>query len=131
MGDRVGMANLSGEASSVQTVRASTAWRRDIDLEIWVDAERDPVRIRLAGTLNGKTSKNLYSVVEELLSGGVRDFEFQAALHGSETDATDILAELRGISKCRDVRFSWSGTRPIGVASQFALSRAVPSNGPA
>jgi hypothetical protein len=48
------------------------AWRDDVALELWVDADRTPVRVRLAGTLNETTSHSLVSVVAETIEGGVR-----------------------------------------------------------
>ncbi len=52
------------------------AWHHDVALELWVDAERSPVRVRLAGTLDEATSPSLSAVVADLLGSGVRHFEF-------------------------------------------------------
>lgn len=124
MEDRVGVGNqVFVDADPGQTILASAAWRRDVDLEIWVDSTSDPVRIRLAGTLNGQTSKNLISVVKELVSGGARNFEFHAAVHGSESDVTNIWTELRGISQCLDTRFTWSGQADLGRIATWGESR--------
>ncbi|MGO9457807.1 MAG: hypothetical protein ACLP62_12310 [Acidimicrobiales bacterium] len=51
-------------------------WHDDVALELWVDAERIPVLVRLAGTLDEATSASLRAVVADLLGSGVRQFEF-------------------------------------------------------
>ena len=53
----------------------SPAWRDDVALELWVDAERSPVLLRLAGTLDESTSRSLLLVVGDLIDGGARHFE--------------------------------------------------------
>jgi len=53
------------------------AWQDDVALELWVDAEQIPVRIRLAGTLDEGTSPSLLAVVGDLLGSGVRQIELQ------------------------------------------------------
>ena len=89
------------------------AWRRDVALEIWVDAEQDPVRIRLAGELNGRTSGNLFGVVEQLLSDGVRNFQVLTSPHMSESETTDLIDDLQCLAKgCldegREAHFIWN-----------------------
>jgi len=50
-------------------------WRGDVALELWVEVDVVPVRIRLAGRLDATTAANLHEVVGELLSAGNRDIE--------------------------------------------------------
>ena len=54
-----------------------TAWRKDVALEMWVDTEGPPVRVRLAGRLDRTTAQHLSSVVEELIADGVDDVDLQ------------------------------------------------------
>jgi anti-anti-sigma regulatory factor len=50
------------------------AWKMEPALEIWVDVETVPVNIRLTGALDGRTGRNVHSVVEQLLQEGYLDF---------------------------------------------------------
>lgn len=76
--------------------RPEAFWRTDVALEIWIDVERVPVIIRLAGTLDDATGGNLVSVVEELIADGCRDFELQApALLVSDHGGIGMLMELQ------------------------------------
>ena len=50
-------------------------WRGDVALELWVEADVVPVRIRLAGRLDATTAANLHDVVGELLADGAREIE--------------------------------------------------------
>ena len=93
--------------------RLQPAWRRDVALEIWVDAEQDPVRIRLAGDLNEKTSANLFEVVEELLSDGVRNFQVLTSPRMSDDQTSDVIDHLRCLARgCldggREAHFMWN-----------------------
>jgi len=53
-------------------------WMMDPKLELWVDAEREPVVIRLAGTLDGSTAASVLAVIGELLDQGSRQFVLDA-----------------------------------------------------
>ena len=76
--------------------RPEAFWRTDVALELWIDVERVPVVIRLAGTLDRATGGNLASVVDELLADGYRDFELQAlALLVSDHGGVGLLMELQ------------------------------------
>jgi hypothetical protein len=93
--------------------RLQPAWRHDVALEIWVDADQDPVRIRLAGELNERTSGNLFGVVEELLSSGARNFQVLTSPHMSEADTSDVIDDLqclvRGrVGQDREAYFTWN-----------------------
>jgi anti-anti-sigma regulatory factor len=50
-----------------------------VALELWIDVGRDPVVIRLAGTLDAATGSNLVSVIQELIDGGNRRFELETS----------------------------------------------------
>ena len=50
-------------------------WRGDVALELWVEVDVVPVRIRLAGRLDATTAANLHEVVGELLADGTREIE--------------------------------------------------------
>ena len=76
--------------------RPSTAWRDDVALEVWIDIEHRPASIRLAGTLDGATTVDLISVVEELMANGHRSFVLDTrglSMRGQE--GTDALIALR------------------------------------
>lgn len=76
--------------------RPSTAWREDVALEVWIDIEHRPASIRLAGTLDGATTADLISVVEELMADGHRSFVLDTrALSVRGQDGTDALLTLR------------------------------------
>jgi len=47
-------------------------WRGDVALELWVEVDVEPVRIRMAGRLDATTAANLDDVVVELLADGTR-----------------------------------------------------------
>ncbi len=61
--------------AELDRVRGMADWRGDVALELWVEVDADPVRIRMAGRLDGSTVANLDAVVAELLGEGVRDIE--------------------------------------------------------
>jgi hypothetical protein len=68
-------------------------WHDDVALELWVDTERSPVRVRLAGTLDQSTSPSLLAVVGDLLSSGVRQFELVTdGLRTVEPGSSAVLA---------------------------------------
>jgi len=54
---------------------ARSEWRGDVALELWVEADVVPVRIRLAGRLDASTATNLEAVVAELLDDGTRHID--------------------------------------------------------
>jgi hypothetical protein len=54
-----------------------TGWRNDVALEMWVDADGPPARVRLAGRLDRTTAWHLSSVVAELIADGVDDIDLQ------------------------------------------------------
>jgi len=70
-------------------------WRGDVALELWVEADEVPVRIRLAGRLDATTAANLDEVVCELLADGTRAIELcTAGLRVVDASAIGSLADL-------------------------------------
>jgi hypothetical protein len=75
---------------------SEAGWRSDAALELWIDVERDPVVIRLAGTLDAATGSNLVSVIQELIDGGSRRFELETSrLSVSGLAGRTLLEEVR------------------------------------
>jgi len=90
-------------------------WRGDVALELWVEADAVPVRIRLAGRLDATTAANLDLVVGELLADGNREIELcTEGLRVVDASAVGTLAAVE-----RRVRLD-GGT----------LIRVAPLNGP-
>jgi len=70
-------------------------WRGDIALELWVEADADPARVRLAGRLDATTAANLTQVVAELLAEGRREFELiTEGLRVVDASAVGVLADI-------------------------------------
>ncbi len=74
-----------------------TAWEDDVALEMWIESERDPVRIRLRGTLDNATTKNLVETLNDLVADGYLDFEFETSLRLCDPDHASAIAELMSI----------------------------------
>ena len=90
-------------------------WRGDVALELWVEADADPVRIRMAGRLDASTAANLNEVVRELLADGTRHIELCTdGLRVIDASAVGALSDVE-----RSVRKSGG-----------ALVRVAPANGP-
>jgi anti-anti-sigma factor len=90
-------------------------WRGDVALELWVESDLDPVRIRMSGRLDATTATNLDEVVRELLADGTRDIELCTdGLRVVDASAVGALADVE-----RQVRRS-GGT----------LYRMAPTTGP-
>ena len=70
-------------------------WRGDVALELWVEADAVPVRIRLAGRLDATTAGNLDQVVSELLADGNREIELCTdGLQVVDASAVGMLADV-------------------------------------
>ena len=83
------------------------AWQDDVALEVWIDAERDPVHIRLRGTLDQSTAGNLVAALNELIGKGCRDFEFETCLDTLGVDQASSIAKLTRIVECGGGRSKW------------------------
>jgi ABC-type transporter Mla MlaB component len=90
-------------------------WRGDVALELWVEVDVVPVRIRLAGRLDATTAANLHEVVGELLRAGNREIELCTdGLRVVDASAIGTLADVE-----RRVRLDGG-----------SLIRVAPSTGP-
>jgi anti-anti-sigma factor len=114
----VGLARPSGLAD----------WRGDVALELWVEADAVPVRVRLAGRLDATTAANLHEVVGDLLSDGIREIELCTdGLRVVDSSAIGALADIE-----RRVRLDGGTLIRVAPASgPFTRSRlgAVPPPG--
>ncbi len=105
-------------------------WHHDVALELWVDAERSPVQVRLAGTLDEATSPSLLAVVADLLGSGVRQFEFVTdGLRTVEPGGSAALEAVAGMVE------RWGGTvrrlPPHAWSDASEASEASEASGPA
>ena len=90
-------------------------WRGDVALELWVETESQPPRVRLAGRLDATTAANVAQVLRELLADGSREVEL--CTEGLRTVDSSALGALADIE--RMVR-----------AEGGSLVRVGPSTGP-
>jgi ABC-type transporter Mla MlaB component len=88
--------------------RSDMGWRSDVVLEMWIDVERTPVLVRLAGTLSRATADRLVSVVSELVGNGHHDFDLQAReLEVSDTAGAEALMDLQRLITRSGGRVGW------------------------
>jgi anti-anti-sigma factor len=102
--DRVQAAGASVTVGQpdVATPRAELAepvgladWRGDVALELWVETDVLPARVRLAGRLDATTAANLAQVMRELLADGIRDVELCTdGLRVVDSSALGALADI-------------------------------------
>jgi hypothetical protein len=85
-------------------------WTADVALELWVDADRNPVVIRLEGTLDGSTAMNVIAVVRELIDERACDIELRAsALNVVRPSGVIALGELERLVRRRGGRLTRVG----------------------
>jgi hypothetical protein len=89
------------------TYQPGAAWQDDVALEMWIEAEHDPVHIRLRGTLDQSTVENLVTALNELIGRGCRDFEFETCLDARGVDQASSIAELTRIVERCGGRSKW------------------------
>jgi len=90
-------------------------WRGDVALELWVETDSLPPRVRLAGRLDSSTAANLAQVMRELLADGSREVELCTdGLRVIDSSAVGALADIEQLVR------SEGGT----------LVRVGPANGP-
>ena len=83
--DRAGLARRTGLAD----------WRGDVALELWVEADAVPARVRMAGRLDATTASHLTVVVSELLADGVREIELVTdGLRVVDAPVVGVLADI-------------------------------------
>ena len=90
-------------------------WRGDVALELWVEADSEPARVRLAGRLDSTTAANLAQVVRELMAEGHHEIEL--VTEGLRVVDASAVGALAGIE--RQIR-----------AAGATLHRVGPSMGP-
>ncbi len=96
---------------SAQPDQADDAWKRDVALEMWIDARFAPVRIRLAGSLERATVGRLVSAVQDLLHDGCRDFKLDtSAVHASDRSGARALTDLSRLVRRSGGRLTWTGS---------------------
>jgi hypothetical protein len=79
-----------------------------VALEIWVDVECTPVRIRLEGVLNAATAHSLALVVEDLIVKGLHDFAVNAAaLRAYDSDVARAAMSLSALARSSGARLTW------------------------
>jgi anti-anti-sigma regulatory factor len=75
---------------------------------MWIDVERAPVVVRLAGTLSKVTAARLVSVVAELVADGCHDFAMQTRdLEVSDTAGAEALMDLQRLITRSGGRVGW------------------------
>ena len=75
--------------------KGTADWRGDVALELWVEVDAEPVRIRMAGRLDSSTVANLDAVVTELLDEGALDIELCTdGLRSVDASAIGALADV-------------------------------------
>ena len=88
-------------------------------LEMWVNAEVRPVKLRLTGQLDAWTAGNLLPIIKELLADGFREFELRTSeLNVPDAVGARTLGELRQLVEASGGRVIWDGTtaeRPQAV----------------
>ncbi len=88
--------------------RSDMVWKSDVALEMWIDVERAPVVVRLAGTLSKATAARLVSVVAELVADGCHDFAMQTRdLEVSDTAGAEALMDLQRLITRSGGRVGW------------------------
>ncbi|MGA2835147.1 MAG: STAS domain-containing protein [Acidimicrobiales bacterium] len=90
-------------------------WRGDVALELWVETDCVPARIRMAGRLDSTTAANLAQVMGELMADGTREVELCTdGLRVVDASAIGALADMERLVR------EHGGT----------MARVGPANGP-
>lgn len=77
-------------------------WRGDVALELWVETESEPPRVRLAGRLDATTAANLAQVVHELLADGTQEIQLcTEGLRNVDASGLGALADLERLVRAR------------------------------
>jgi|GEM_PF-1013325 len=70
-------------------------WRGDVALELWVETDAEPPRVRLAGRLDASTAANVAQVIHELLADGSPEIElYTEGLRAVDSSALGALADI-------------------------------------
>lgn len=93
-----------GQCPKIDRRRADagrTGWSSDVVFEMWIDADQEPIGLRLAGTLDVTTEDNLLSVVGELIAQGARNFRLQSSeLELADFGGLEALIALERLVSC-------------------------------
>ena len=95
----------------------SADWRGDVALELWVETDVAPARVRLAGRLDATTAANLTQVILELLDDGTLDMELCTdGLRSIDASALGVLADAERAVRARGGRLVRVGpiATPLG-----------------
>jgi hypothetical protein len=84
-------------------------WESDVALEMWIDTDRVPVSVRLAGTIGRATGARLVAVIAELIADGYDDFEVRtAALRVTEPGGDEALINVQRLITESGARVAWN-----------------------
>jgi len=73
----------------------------EVVLEMWIDADQEPISLRLAGTLDVTTQDNVLSVVGELIAQGARNFNLESSeLELADFGGLEALVALEQLVSC-------------------------------
>ena len=111
----------------------AAAWKADVALEMWIDLQQAPVRIRLAGTLNGGTAANLRRVIEELIADGSCTFVLETRrLTVTDGGGRRALGALDGLMRRSGGRLLWDEpdepapvTPTVGPAPRWPVAEQI------
>jgi anti-anti-sigma factor len=90
-----GVAPVRSVPAAVHAPPGIADWRGDVALELWVETESEPPRVRLAGRLDASTAAHVCQVVHELLTDGTREIELcTEGLRTVDSSAVGALADI-------------------------------------
>jgi len=111
----VGVPDIGAPRAELAEPVGLADWRGDVALELWVETDILPARVRLAGRLDATTAANLAQVMRELLADGIREIELCTdGLRVVDSSALGALADIERLVRSK------GGT----------LVRLAPSSGP-
>lgn len=85
------------------------SWLDQVALEIWVDVERSPTVVTLAGTLDDHTAVNVRSVVSQLVAEGHRDLLVDVGgLAIADESGLDALFSIQAAARRSGGTVTWS-----------------------
>jgi anti-anti-sigma factor len=126
-GREAGQAGVEGPRTGLADPSGLADWRGDVALELWVESDATPARVRLAGRLDATTAANLAQVMRELLADGSREVELCTdGLRVIDPSALGALADIERL--VRDGGGSLVRVGPAnGPFSRTRLGSAAPT----
>ncbi len=86
------------------------AWRQDVALELWIDAQRDPVIVSMAGSLDATTAPSLVAAVRDLVEHGSGRVALETAARCiTDADGLAAIGQLRRQVRAAGGRLVWDG----------------------